>query len=439
MLRTPVDLLAARAFGIPEPALTRKLIRQRQAELLRRRVAEAKESSPFFRKRFSGINPDIIWEVGDITRLPFMDAEDIRNHAETMLCLSQSEIARVVSVTTSGSTGSPKRLFYTESDLLGTMDFFREGMTTMVGPGERVLVLFPEGSPAGVGDLLKKALCDNDTECRCLWPPDDRQALRELLFLWRPHCVVGLPSHILRISHCIPPGCVQTALLCSEYAPPVLRRTIERSLGCRTFLHYGSTESGLGGGVECQRHSGCHIRENDLLVEVVDPKSGIPLPDGKSGEIVLTHLTRRGMPLIRYRTGDRGTLHRGPCLCGGVTARLSGLRGRIEGPRLQDGTVLLASDIDDAIFRVAEVEDYRAILTAGEPDALNIEYAGTESVSCERTISNALQASAVGKILNSGNLRIGGIYHSDTLPASPTLKRMIIDRRMPEPTGRRHE
>ena len=86
--------------------------------------------------------------------------------------------------------------------------------------------------------------------------------------------------------------------------PEAIGRVLEERWGCRVYNHYGTTEMGLGGGVQCSARRGYHFREADLFVEIVEPRSGEPVPEGVTGEIVFTTLTRTGMPLIRYRTGD---------------------------------------------------------------------------------------------------------------------------------------
>ena len=93
--------------------------------------------------------------------------------------------------------------------------------------------------------------------------------------------------------------------------------------------HYGLTETGYGGGVECTAHSGYHMRELDLLVEILDIGTGRPLPFLHEGEVTITTLTREGMPLIRYRTGDVAHMLPGPCPCGSPMPRLSAIRGRL--------------------------------------------------------------------------------------------------------------
>ena len=140
--------------------------------------------------------------------------------------------------------------------------------------------------------------------------------------------VVGIPVQVLGLARLSVAGGaplhLKTVLLSTDHCSPVVATAIEAAWGCRVFDHYGTTEMGLGGGVDCEAHAGYHLREADLLVEVVDPESGAPLPDGEYGEVVFTTLTREAMPLIRYRTGDRGRFLPGACPCGSRCGGWSG-------------------------------------------------------------------------------------------------------------------
>ena len=130
-------------------------------------------------------------------------------------------------------------------------------------------------------------------------------------------CLVGIPVQLLALARhpaaaMLPAGRLRSVLLSADYVPDAIVREISRVWGAAVFNHYGMTETGLGGGVECAHRCGCHLREADLYFEVIDPESGTLLLDGEPGELVVTTLTRKGMPLIRYRTGDLARLSRCP-------------------------------------------------------------------------------------------------------------------------------
>jgi len=115
---------------------------------------------------------------------------------------------------------------------------------------------------------------------------------------------------------------MRTILLSGQYVSKEEKADIERIWNCMIYEHYGMTEMGLGGAMACEARVGYHPREADLLFEIVDPETGKVLPEGEYGEIVFTTLTRRAMPLIRYRTGDFSRMLPCPCVCGSVLKRL---------------------------------------------------------------------------------------------------------------------
>ncbi len=160
-------------------------------------------------------------------------------------------------------------------------------------------------------------------------------------------------------------GRIQSVLLSTDYVPDAIVDRLQRAWGCRVFKHYGMTEMGLGGAVECAARNGYHGREADFWVEIVDPQSGLPVADGTWGEIVFTTLTREGMPLIRYRTGDLAAFRVAPCPCGTLLKTLGRVKGRLNGMlTLNPRDTLFIGDLDEAIFSVEGVINYDASMDA---------------------------------------------------------------------------
>ena len=123
----------------------------------------------------------------------------------------------------------------------------------------------------------------------------------------------------------------RNVLLSTDHVPDAITHELRRIWGCEIFTHYGMTEMGYGGGVECQAHLGYHMREADLFFEIIDPATGKLAEKGKSGEVVFSSLTQRGMPLIRYRTGDISRFIPERCPCGTLLESMERVEGRIEG------------------------------------------------------------------------------------------------------------
>jgi len=348
-----------------------------QSRQLAEVVAWARERSPFYRELYARLPSNEPRGLRDLRGLPFVTQDDVRRRGTDLVCVPLGDIARVVTLPTSGSTGQPKRLWFTEGDLELTADHFRHGMRALVEPGDRVLVLMPGPAPGSVGALLRVALARDGVEAEAYGFVDDCGRVARRILEFGADCLVGVPGQVLWLARSregreIPVGRVKSVLFSGDYVAEPVRASIERAWGCRVFEHYGSTETGLGGAVQCRAFAGLHIREADLLFEVVDPDTHEPLPRGRWGELVVTTLTRRGMPLIRYRTGDSGRLLRGRCACGSVLRCLDRVRGRMaDEVDLGGAERLTMADLDGVVYAQEWVRTFSAEVTDAAPAGLS--------------------------------------------------------------------
>ncbi len=330
MRRSPLDPWLAAGMGLPEPSP--EAVAAWQMRELRRTLAWARRASPFHAGRLAGLGLERLRHPTDLALLPRMEAADLA--APGLLSVSQDEVARVVTLATSGSSGPPKRLLFSEADLARTLDFFCVGMGTLAGLDDAALVLLPGRRDQGVADLLSRALPGLGARAVLPsegWTPAD---LSGLLEAGAATCLIAAPTQLRALlAHAGASAacrrCLRAVLASGEPLPPDLRAEVELAWSCEVFDHWGMTETGYGGGVECSAHSGYHLREADLLVEVADCRTGAPLPAGEQGEILVTTLGERALPLVRYRTGDAARLLPGPCPCGSTLRRLGPVLGRL--------------------------------------------------------------------------------------------------------------
>jgi phenylacetate-coenzyme A ligase PaaK-like adenylate-forming protein len=384
--RTPLESWIALKLGVSGERLGREHIERYQLERLRHTVEWAHCRGRFYRGLLAGAahsespqgsrprDRDLLdlASLADLRRLPFTTALDLGERGPEFLCVSQDDVRRVVTLNSSGTTGTPKRLCFTVDDQELTVDFFRVGMATLTAPGDRVSILLPGEVPGSVGDLLAMALRRSGVTPIPHGFVRDLPAAVDLLRRERPTALVGVPVQVLALARYAEEVAgesfrLKSVLLASDHVPDSIVRELERAWGCQVFEHYGMTEMGLGGGVDCEAHAGYHLREADLYVEIVDPLTGEALPEGARGEVVFTTLTRRGMPLIRYRTGDLSRFLPEPCPCGTVLRRLERVRGRLAGRPAQ----VTMPELDEALFAVPGVVDF-TVVASRDPSSLAI-------------------------------------------------------------------
>lgn len=328
---TPLQPWIAQKIGCPPQKLTRGAIAAYQLRQLQETLDLCRARSPFYRQKLAGFAAGLA-SLADWSALPLTTMGELRERPLSFLCLSQSEIERVVTVELPGSAGPPKRLYFTAAEQDLTRDFFHVGMSTFTAPGDRVLILLPCERPGSVGDLLATGLARlGAIAIRHGLVTDVAQTLA-VLHAAQVTGVVGVPGQVLALVQAatarqLPQPRLKSVLLSTDFVPPAIVQAVEAAWGCTVYNHYGMTEMGLGGGVECAARQGYHLREADLYFEIVDPVTGQPVPEGAAGEIVFTTLTRRGMPLIRYRTGDVSRFLPGECACGAVLRRLATIEG----------------------------------------------------------------------------------------------------------------
>lgn len=319
------------------PPLTRAALDAWQLARLNAIVDYARSHSRFYRTHL----PDgDITSFADFAALPFTTPDDLRAHSGQMLCVPPDDIDRVVTLTTSGSTGQPKRIWSTGADQALTVDYFRHGMSEFVSPGDRVMSLLPGGSPGSLNDLLRQGLEGMGAQLiRFGYPaPGQHTHLLDAILSEGVTSLVGPASAVAEAARLSAAqgrafalaAQLRSVLLSAEYVSDADRTEIRRTWNCRIDEQYSMTETGFTGPISCCVPGGYHVWEAGLYYEVIDPISGRCVPDGEGGELVVTTLLRQGIPMIRYRTGDRSRFLTGACACGSVLRRLERVQSRIQ-------------------------------------------------------------------------------------------------------------
>jgi len=333
------------------PKLTREGLECLQLKRLNETLARLKARGGFYKDY-----PAKLESLSDLQKLPFTTAQMLSQSPGKFLLTSQSEVSRVISGVTSGTTGPAKRVFYTETDTNHTVGFFAAGISEMLNPGEKCLIAFPFTGPFGLGDLIAQAVERLGAIPIKAGFGEAWGKLAALVKETQPETYIGFPVTLLSLARMYGEDLpIKRALVSGDACPEGVLSELEKLLGNPLYPHYGSRECGLGGAVTCPAFEGMHLRENHIIPEIID-ECGNVLPDGEYGELVITTIGAEAMPLIRYRTGDH-TRILPPCSCGGVTKRLDRISRR-------EGAVSI-EELDSALFPIPGLVDYRASFDGG--------------------------------------------------------------------------
>ena len=341
--------------------LDRQAIESRQLEKLNRLLEREYARQGFYRNLPRRLN-----SLKELETLPFTTEQDLKEQGNRMLLVSQSKIERVRSWETSGTTGPAKRVFYTARDNDRTVSFFSAGLSELIHWGEKAVIGMPFTGDRGLGELIQEAV---EGLCAVPVPAGNMKSFGEMLELLdkeKPDTFIGPPVLLLSLLRMRPKSSIKRGLVSGDACPPGIMKAIEELLGTRLYPHYGSREMGLGGAVTCPAFQGMHLRENDIIGEIVDEK-GKAVPEGEWGELTVTLIEAGAMPLIRYRTGDISRFLPGICPCGCCLRRLDSVSRIGEGREMEE--------LDDYIFQIPWIVDYR-ISRKGE--ILEIEGLTTE-------------------------------------------------------------
>jgi phenylacetate-CoA ligase len=208
-----------------------------------------------------------------------------------------------------------------------------------------------------------------------------------------------------------------------------MRRQIEAGLGLEAFDVYGLVElGGPGVAIECREHDGLHLFEDHFLAETVDPETGRPVPSGLEGELVLTSLTRRATPVVRYRTRDRVVLVDEPCACGSPFRRISKLRGRTDDMLIVRGVNVFPSMVEEILLSIAGLTgNYQIVVdrTQKRHDAMQVLVEAEPGTDKEH-LGNAAQERIKELIGLTVDVTVlaGGV-----LPRSEGKAKRVVDRR----------
>lgn len=359
--------------------LTRSEIEALQTERLKKTVRQCMNSE-FYRRRFaeSHIDPDDIRSLSDLSRIPFTTKQDLRDsYPFGMSAVPLSRVVRLHS--SSGTTGTPTVILHTQRDL----DEWANAVARclyMVGlrPGD----IFQNSSGYGMFTGGLGFQYGAERLGMLTVPAAAGNTKRQIKFItdFGTTALHAIPSYAGRLYEVMEEMGIdprrdthlRTLIIGAEPHSEEQRRRIEQMLGVKAYNSFGMSEMcGPGVAFECTEQNGLHIWEDYYIVEIVDPMTLEPVPEGEVGELVLTTINREAMPLLRYRTRDLTRILPGECPCGRHHLRLDRMKGRSDDMIILKGVNIFPIQIETVLMQFAELgNDYLITLTNKEANDL---------------------------------------------------------------------
>lgn len=329
------------------------------------------ENSSFYKNLFNeyGLNPDSVKNLSDLSMLPFTTKADLRGaYPYKMAAVPMDDIMRIHA--SSGTTGKPIVMGYTKKDIDGWSQMVAR-VCAMAGVTAKDIAQLSFGYGLFTGGFgLHHGLEELGAT---VVPFSSGNTERQLLLMddFQTTVLVSTPSFALYMAETalekgINPASfkLHTGLFGGEPCSDIMRREIEEQWQIKATINYGLTEV-VGPGVsgECTEQNGMHIMEDYFISEIIDPETGRQLPEGETGELVLTPVFKEGFPVIRYRTGDITRFIPEPCPCGRTLRRMDYITGRTDDMIIIKGVNIFPSQVEEVLAGFKEVSShYRLVL-----------------------------------------------------------------------------
>ena len=402
-------------------------------------VKRVYENVPYYREKMEekGVTPDDIKDLSDLSKLPFLTKDDLREaYPYGLMARPLSDCVRIHS--TSGTTGRRVVAFYTENDIRMWDECCARALVAAGGTKDDVVQvsygfgLFTGGAGLNGGSHMLGSLT---------LPMSSGNTDRQIQFMTDLGATIlcCTPSYAAYLAESINERGVRdrirlkAGIFGAEAWTEEMRHDIEKALGLKAYDIYGLTEiSGPGVAFECEAQAGMHINEDYFIVEVIDPKTGEVLPYGEKGELVFTSFAKEAFPLIRYRTKDIGILNSEKCSCGRTFVRMTKPLGRSDDMLIVKGVNVFPSQIETVLLNHGYAANYQIVV-----DRVN----NSDTIEVRVEMTPEMFSDEVGKIrtlekdLVNGLKSMLGIYANVRLVAPKSITRSegkavrVIDKR----------
>lgn len=408
-------------------------LKEEQFAVLKEQFKTLKDRSPFYAKKFEGIDLNDVQTQADFEALPFSEKADLRDaYPLGLAAVPESEIVRIHS--SSGTTGTPVIIPYTQQDVIDwAVQFARCYEMAGITKDDRIQITPGYGLwTAGIGFQLGAERLG-----AMAVPMGPGNTDKQIRFMKDMQSTVlcATSSYALLLAEEIAKRGVRDelnlkrAVIGSERWGHKMRQRIANELGVKIYDIYGLTEVyGPGIGVSCDYECGMHVWDDYCYFEIVDPKTGKVLPDGEIGELVITTLRKEGAPLVRYRTHDLSRIIPGECECGSPFPRIDTLIGRTDDMVKVKGVNIFPAQIEEIIkFTDGASSEYQVMIDHLEgKDIMTVFFETDASVEDREQIERNMESIFKGKLGMTPNAKAVAIGE---LPRSEKKTQRIFDNR----------
>jgi phenylacetate-CoA ligase len=421
--------------------MAREQMGELQSARLIQQVRRAYRQVPFYREQMQkiGLLPEEIRAIDDICKLPFITKQDMRdNYPYGLFAVPLAEIVRLHA--SSGTTGKHTVVGYTSRDL-GIWSEVMARTLTGAGAGKTSFIQVAYGYGLFTGGL--GVHYGAEAVGASVIPVSSGNTQRQIMLMkdFGTTMLACTPSYALFIAETMKEMGIEPSALSlkagvfgAEPWSQKMRLEIERVLNIKAFDIYGLSEI-IGPGVasECSCQNGLHINEDHFFPEIIDPLTGLSLPYGEKGELVLTTLTKEGMPMLRYRTRDLTVLHPESCECGRTLVRMSKVLGRSDDMLIIRGVNVFPSQVESVLLGLGETSPHYQLVVdrVDNLDNLTVLVEMTENMFSDEirrleVLEHKIEAELASALSVSAKVRL---VSPKTIERSEGKARRVIDNR----------
>ncbi len=416
-------------------------LKELQEQKLKELVHYVYQHSPFYRKKFddAGVKPEDIKTLDDVKKLPFTYKQDLRDTYPTgMFCVPNEQLVRFH--VSSGTTGKPTIVGYTKNDIDQWSLSLARALTSIgVGRGDVLQISYGYGLFTGGLGMHYGAEEAGATVLPTSAGNTEKQL--ELMQDLGTTVLACTPSYMLFMNEAAKQAGIsikddtklRVGVLGAEPWSEEMRTRIEESSGIKAYDIFGTSELSGPLFTECTYQDGIHIWADQFLVEIIDPKTGEPVPDGERGELVITTLAKEALPLIRYKIGDLTVKTSEVCKCGRTHPRIMRVLGRVDDMLIIRGINVFPGQIESVLMNIPEVGEHFMIIVdrVNELDTMKVQIEMTDAAFSDKvTDIMSLEKKVASSLKSVLNLAVKvELVENGSLPRSMGKSKKVIDNR----------